>query len=119
MMRSTSSPLRVCASGPAFSKSRKALRISLWSSLSRTMASVDMARRVPARSARMRRRVPPLPAVLGATHQAQVLELGEPALHGPHTPAAVEQRGVAQDRVEVLHRRVGGRVVLVVGAGAA
>ena len=37
----TSSPFRVVAFGPAAPKSRNTLRISLWSCLSKTMASVD------------------------------------------------------------------------------
>src|SRR6478735_5171822 len=42
MIRSTSLPFVLKASSPAASKSRKVRRMSLWSSLSMTMASVDM-----------------------------------------------------------------------------
>src|SRR3954453_15493942 len=42
MTRSTSLPLVSIASSPAFSNSRNARRISLWSFLSITMASLDM-----------------------------------------------------------------------------
>src|SRR3954471_6470067 len=42
MIRSTSLPLVSIASSPAFSNSRNARRISLWSFLSITMASLDM-----------------------------------------------------------------------------
>src|SRR4051794_5633312 len=43
MMRLTTSPLRLVASSPAFSNSRNAFLISLWSSFNSTMASLDMA----------------------------------------------------------------------------
>src|SRR5690242_8290022 len=43
MMRSTARPLAAWAFSPAFSKSRKAFLICLCSSLSSTMASVDMS----------------------------------------------------------------------------
>src|ERR671921_990357 len=43
IIRSTSLPFVACAFSPAFSKSLKVLRISLWSLLSSTIASVDMA----------------------------------------------------------------------------
>src|SRR5690349_15523282 len=42
MIFATSSPLAWWAASPASSKSRNARRISLWSSFSMTMASVDM-----------------------------------------------------------------------------
>src|SRR5213596_164907 len=43
MIRSTALPLAAYAFSPAFSKSRKAFLICLWSSFNKTMASVDIS----------------------------------------------------------------------------
>src|SRR3954454_23086397 len=46
IIRSTSRPFVACALSPAFSKSLKVFRISLWSFFSSTIASVDIASRL-------------------------------------------------------------------------
>src|SRR5699024_1128437 len=56
-----------------------------------------------------------LPAAPGTdAREPALLEGGQPALHRPPPPPVVEDARVAHDRLQVLHRRRGALVVLVV-----